>query len=741
MGASRSRLHLLLLVAVVVVAAVLSDTALAQVQGPVQMNEIRQAAERPEDSSRDGLEMVFGSVVRDPLATDSSGEQTMLSSTFAVLNGIALICGAFLIGFVIFRKIFKLGNDGEMFKRGDNNAFSILRYVWGFAALVPTASGWSMAQLVVLWSASLIGVGTANLATDAALDNWYDGGSMALEPARPATLQLASNVFDANLCAAGINRGIQEAQAAGANLGTDGIIQTHVVENTGFILADSSRSHMCGGATYPEEKIGAESYWGVTIETHPYRDAQMSALFEMQNFLAPEVEAYANAVFAKAENESVSVPLAARIIATAARRYDQGLSTMSPLSNAHAQAMREGVVNAISEKGWWELGGWYNSMAQANSIAANSTRDRAQAVGQSLESVGSVTSYYARLKAFTDRQRSGVTQAPGVAADGAQEGDAANVSSEDTNKVVAEIFSGSLGRGITTWLTAQSEGENGVVNPLIAMKSLGDNILVGTEAAFAGYVAIKVAVGAADGWKDSIVGKVFSTIAGGVPDAVLAGAAAALSAISPFIIIAFLMLFGFGITLSIYVPFIPFLIWFAAIINWVVFVAIGVVAAPLWAFAHLSGEENDGRSTHGYIFLLNAMLRPVLMVAAFIIAGGIVVMGGTLLNAMFGPALANVQTDSITGLVSIIGFLGIYITASLTLIHTSFNLIFMIPDKVMEWIGGSPLATGQGSERENEQALKAIGAWARDSGRSGGGPPTPPSGGGGKGKGSITPLK
>ena len=118
------------------------------------------------------------------------------------------------------------------------------------------------------------------------------------------------------------------------------------------------------------------------------------------------------------------------------------------------------------------------------------------------------------------------------------------------------------------------------------------------------------------------------------------------------------MLFGFGITLSIYVPFIPFIIWFAAIINWVVFVAIGVVAAPLWAFAHLSGEDNGSRTQHGYIFMLNAMLRPVLMVAAFLLAGGIVVMGGTLLNELFGPALANAQTDSITGLVSIIGFPG-----------------------------------------------------------------------------------
>lgn len=710
-----------------------SSTAVAQVQGPVQMNQIQQAAERPGDSSRDGLEMVFGSVVRDPLATDSSDEATMLSSTFKVLNGIALIVGVFLIGFVIFRKVFKLGNDGELFKRGDNNSFAVLRYVWGFVALVPTASGWSMAQLVVLWSASLIGVGTANLATDKALDNWYDGGSMALEPARPETLSLASSVFDANLCAAGINRGIEEARAAGANLGSESVITTHTIPNTGFVLADASRSKVCGGATYPRARIDNQSYWGVTIETEPYRDAQMTALQQMQEYLAPEVEAYANAVFLR--SESVSVPSAARIIATAARRYGQALGSMSSLSNNHAQQMREGVVSVISQKGWWELGGWYSSIAQANSVATDNMLSRAQAVGEDLGSTSVVNSYYAQLKTFTDQQRSGVTQSSNIVESGPGEGDAANVNSEDANKIISEIFGGSLGQGITKWLVSNSEAENGTVNPLISMKSLGDTILVNTESAFVGYIALKAAVGAADGWKDSIVGRVFSTIAGGVPDAVVKGAKAVVDAVSPFVFLGLVMLFGFGITLSIYVPFIPFLIWYAAIINWVVFVAIGVVAAPLWAFAHLSGEESEGRTTHGYIFLLHAMLRPVLMVAAFIVAGGIVVMGGTLLNNMFGPALANVQADSITGFVSIIGFLGIYITASLTLIHTSFNLIFMIPDKVMEWIGGSPLATGEGKERENEQALKALGIWARDSSRNGPGP-LPPGGGGG-GKNSI----
>lgn len=737
MVANRIR-HSLLLVVLVVVTATLailsSSTALAQVQGPVQMNEIQQAAEREGDRSRDALEIIFGDIIRDPLAVDGGESTTMVASVFTVLNGIGLIVGLFLLGFVLLRKVFKLGNDGELFKRGDNNSFAVLRYIWGFVALVPTGSGWSMAQLVMLWSASLMGVGTANLATDAALNNFYDGGSMALEPARPETRSLAESLFNANLCAAGINRGIAEGNAVGANISTEALIQTHTLDN-GFILADGSRGMVCGGATYPEEH-NSTSYLGVDLNQQPVLEAQMNALQQMQQYLAPQADTYANAVFASSNDSGVSVPSAARIIATAARRYDQALGSMSPLASNKASEIREEVVNAISERGWWELGSWYNSMAQANSIAASSFMDRAQAVGQDLRNTGAIGSYHQRLIRYTESQRDQVASRTGSTSN-MEEGDATNPSTNDSSKILSEVFSflSSPGQWLTNAGIDQAEGENGAVNPIIAMKSLGDNILVGTEGAVVGYIGLKATAGGAEGWSDSVWGRLTSIVTGGATRFAIKFAKAATDALSPLIILGIIMLFGFGITLSIYVPFVPFVIWFAAIINWLVFVAIGVVAAPLWAFAHLSGEENDGRAVHGYIFMLNAMLRPVLMVAAFLLAGGILVAGGTLLNEMFGPALSNIQADSMTGVVSIIGFLGLYISICLTLIHTAFNLIFMIPDKVMEWIGGSQLATGQGSEQEQHNAMRALAAIARD-GRHGRGPspdPTKPPSGGGKG--------
>jgi conjugal transfer/type IV secretion protein DotA/TraY len=141
----------------------------------------------------------------------------------------------------------------------------------------------------------------------------------------------------------------------------------------------------------------------------------------------------------------------------------------------------------------------------------------------------------------------------------------------------------------------------------------------------------------------------------------------------------------------LYLPLVPFIIWFGAIINWLVVVLEAIIAAPLWAITHLDGEGDGlgGRSAHGYIFLLNVMVRPILMVIGFFGGGAILVVGGTFLNEIYGIAVANVQFDSVTGLVSMIAILFIYFTLCLTLVHSCFNLILIVPDQVINWVGGT----------------------------------------------------
>lgn len=62
--------------------------------------------------------------------------------------------------------------------------------------------------------------------------------------------------------------------------------------------------------------------------------------------------------------------------------------------------------------------------------------------------------------------------------------------------------------------------------------------------------------------------------------------------------------------------------------------------------------------------------------------------GGTILNALFGAALVNVQADSLTGLFSIAGFLLIYARVCTTLVAAVFALQAYLPDHVINFLGG-----------------------------------------------------
>ena len=126
-----------------------------------------------------------------------------------------------------------------------------------------------------------------------------------------------------------------------------------------------------------------------------------------------------------------------------------------------------------------------------------------------------------------------------------------------------------------------------------------------------------------------------------------------------------------------------------AIGNWLVSVLVGCAAGPLWAATHLGTEQDRGsRATYGYIYFIDAMIRPALMVFGFIFASVAVVAGGTVLNALYFTALKNIQADSFTGLVSVIGFLMIYARICTSMVASIFALQAYLPDYIIAFLGG-----------------------------------------------------
>jgi hypothetical protein len=77
------------------------------------------------------------------------------------------------------------------------------------------------------------------------------------------------------------------------------------------------------------------------------------------------------------------------------------------------------------------------------------------------------------------------------------------------------------------------------------------------------------------------------------------------------------------------------------------------------------------------------------MLIGFFSASALMIALGTLQAQLFLPAMANVQGNSITGLASIAAFLLVFLVMNTTLISGCFNLIFVITDQVLGFIGGA----------------------------------------------------
>lgn len=76
------------------------------------------------------------------------------------------------------------------------------------------------------------------------------------------------------------------------------------------------------------------------------------------------------------------------------------------------------------------------------------------------------------------------------------------------------------------------------------------------------------------------------------------------------------------------------------------------------------------------------------MVFGFFFASVAVVASGTILNALFGAALVNVQVNSFTGVFSLAGFLLIYARICTTIVAAIFALQAYLPDHVINFLGG-----------------------------------------------------
>lgn len=415
---------------------------------------------------------------------------------------------------------------------------------------------------------------------------------------------------------------------------------------------------------------------------------------------------------------------------------------------------RETIVS-YGAYGWMSAGGWFATFAEINTAVA--------------EAVKSVS--------ITSTGPSGATDSPQLAIDvdamavayataKAGNGDPSPASGSGDNQVAAAVkdygcgvgtavIGGAIGgvagaaaaanadtatgncsvgqgivsvaiKGLSAGQGSATIGTLPMVNPIIMSKNIGDYVMgLASTILFADAAANLIPGSSTVAGKVGGLAKDFTPVG-----RVISMAADGLKWIATMAVPMMLA----GMVMSLYIPLIPFIIWMGGIITYSASFIEGLVAMPLHSLSHLDtdGEGMGQKTGHGYLFLLNTIARPSLMVIAFFIASTLVIVLGTIQTALFLPAIANSQGNSITGLASIVGLLIIFVVINVTLINGCFELIHVIPDQVIGFVGAGHTQSHLGKDAEGRingmfmsvgrSAQGMLGAQASARRRSPGGP-------------------
>jgi len=644
-----------------------------------------------------GLVSMFGQIVNDPLnAAIGDGGDTLVSQVIKVFCSSLLIVATAVAGYLLIKKTSQTAHDGVFLDRDKASVWMPIRVLAGFSLLTPLPNGWCLASLLMLFMAKL-GIGIANMGTQATMAAFQAGQTFVLQPVAPSTDSLARELFRANLCMFGINASLDAVSAAGGlSSAGDYINQSGLPGDDGFIL--KSRSYTCGGATIDVSSTSAVS----NIDMTAVQDAHITALNEMQRALRSGAQEFVSGVLARQQSEDANLVSAEAIIQNASQIYENRVTAALRSANLNNQLknLTAQVVDSITAHGWFELGAWYQTLATANNRVSEVAAAKGSAFGASTGQRPSVDDEY-RLVMSAYQAQTSISSGSGMLT--AKSTYKANEMS-GADGVIDYVFH-TMFQDLTAWSTGLAADDNGIVNPLISMKNFGDRLLTTSEVGIATFAGIQAL---SEGTKSSLVGKAASLFGfDAVP--------ALISSIAWFVKIVLIALLGFGVTLSVYLPMLPFIIWLMACVNYLIIVGEAIFAAPLWAFSHLlsEGEGMGHKTSHGYLFLLNLAFRPILMVGGFLLGGTAVFVGGMLLNTLFETAVANGHSSSVVGVATFVGTLAVYCSLSLGLVNTSFSLTNVVPDGVIAWIGGhSGAVLGRDAQDKSQGSVDRMGGKA-----------------------------
>jgi len=671
---------------------------------------------RNTDESFGMLRAVLGDFALDPFRTQDGSTGSLMASMFKEFNMFIFSAACIWTGYNMIAGLAQTMHEGVVLGKRMSTVWVPVRISFGTASLMPVFGGWAFCQALMV-IACLLGIAGANRVTNVAVDSTAAFQTTVNPMGNVKQAAQIQNVELYMAKAAACQRASYDMAAAlqsgGQATPTDFPVTLNASADSGtaIVMQFSGRqaSGQYGNAACGEIKLkfsprsnsGLGSTFGFRIADVNYTGIRTRAMEAHATTLSTTYSA-AQAMIQGVSPTSTPAQFDVAVKAIAdgyfglyTNTFQTKLSALAADVNSasNAGAISDQLTQRMKDGGWATLGIWYSVYAEVGE-AMNEMLDPVVTF-QPLEDGQGMSSTTADLLA-------GLEAAVGVAT--SQKQGALATSTGNTS-----IGQWILGNALNMTMGASSTGASNTVNPIIALKNIGDNGLAAAQSIYIAYKTFSATTGGTIGSAvtDAATSKIGSSLIGRLP--VVGGIANTLMSIAKdaggLLLPVVGLLFVTAAVMAFYIPMVPFIQWFAALIQWFTSVIESLIGSSLWAMAHFDsdGEGMGQRTSYGYTYMLNNFARPIIMSFAFFIASAAITVMGTYLFRYFGAAVGTAQGNSLTGLMSIVAYMVIFTVMGMTLVNSTFTMMLHLADRMIGWIGQNQNAA-IGHEVENKVA-------------------------------------
>ena len=752
-SASRSRARSVVHIAGGLFAALASmlmaGVAAAQSTGTGQLTQPYLDATRSGDMSTQAFTALLGTFFTNPFSAIGTAS-TLLGSMFLVFNTFILVAGTIWATYGIGVAIVQTAHEGQLMGKKLSQVWLPIRMVTGVASLIPAFGGFSLSQAVLVFATTL-GIGAANLGFNAMVDGTNNlttvvAPSFVSPKAQGAASleQAAFSLFRSQVCMLAQNAYAEAQEREGMNMTAERITPNSAAGGSlaAVTYGKPAAPTYCGGVIVDATNVVADarsssSMGGYRVASVNYdniaRAMQQRAQANFPNF-TQQIQTLAGnwyTSFIASQNGGPVAVMPTLQLEGIAANYYATLQAATGDQTQQAQALNASAIASMKKYGWFGAGAWYATLAEVNAAMAQAAQSVSfRTFPLLVNSGGNNTKLNQAMEGLVASGESAQSAPENAQAKGNSSGAqalCALLSSSLADANTAPTGNCSFGQSFAMKLidlstsgaggaTSTNGSDLRLIDPIIAMKNMGDYLMVAAESGFVIYSYVKANTGIGDDDKKGGGASVAGTVISKVAKFLASGLVTALESIMAMLPMLLGAMFVVGAVMSLWLPMVPFVNWWGGLVQYLTIFFEGIAAGPIWAFVHLdaNGEGMGQRTETGYLFIINMLFRPFLMLLGFVAAAALMIVMGSFLFWLYPSVMGNVQGNSITGVASIIGFLIIFWVLMHTLVTTLSNMSVLLPDQALGWAGKAIGASlGRDADQQSRGTFMAFGRFGQ----------------------------